>query len=402
MLDRPHVLVIGASGRFVAQSAVFAGYQVSVIDLFGDVDTKQICMASNRFSEEENSVSWAHKIDALSDLSASGHSGMGAVLRAVELEMGSVPFTIVFAGGAENYPEFFGHGFWGASLVAGPPASSVARLLHWPAIKEFCQQHQIQTPRSVHRLSQSADASLVWLQKRERSGGGLQVQRWESSGSVDFEGGYYLQQKIEGTTLSGCFVSVQNEGRGVTHLLGACQQLPNEDPNDFRYQGSLGPVDLDERDRAQMKRVGCCIASEFSLEGVWGIDFISTADGLFLVDINPRIPASAELIERYYRRSQPDFTILGAHLDAAVNGQLPAAIEEVGDCFFSKRIVYLESEMPLVVDDAMVAFFKSSPAITDIPMCGTEIMPGHPVVTIHAHLYPGRPVGTGPTLTNGL
>ena len=183
--------------------------------------------------------------------------------------------------------------------------------------------------------------------------------------------------------MSGCFVSCHNEGRSTTQLLGACQQLPNEQPDDFRYQGSLGPVELEERDRQEMDRVGRIVASELCLKGVWGIDFISTAQGLYLVDINPRVTASAELIERFYRRSQFDFTILRAHLDATMGGPMPTLIKDFGECVFSKTIVYLESDEPLIVNEAMFGYLQSSDTITDIPALGTEIHPGHPLVTVH-------------------
>ena len=384
MLNPPHVLVIGASGRFLARSAILSRCQVSVIDLFGDVDTRQMCAASNRFSKNEDSVSWTRRINALGDLSVLGKSNAGEILRAFDPEMGSTAFTIVFSGGAENYPEFFRQGFWGPSEVAGPMENSIAALLHWPVLERVCQTHQIRMPRSIQTAVQNIDASTTWLQKRERSGGGLQVRHWPRSNSVELDSGYYLQEKIKGTTVSGCFVSCHNGGRSTTQLLGACQQLPNEEPNDFRYQGSLGPVELDEHDHQEMDRVGRIIASELSLKGVWGIDFISNAQGLYLIDINPRVTASAELIERYYRRSQPDFTILGAHLDATMHGRIPTPIREFGGCVFSKTILYLESDIPLIVDEAMVECFKKNPAITDVPAIGSEILPGHPVVTVHA------------------
>ena len=117
MLNPLHVLVIGASGRFLAQSAILAECQVSVVDLFGDVDTQRLCAASNRFSTDDESTSWAEKIDALGDLSVQSKHEAGEVLKTVPPEMSSTLFTIVFSGGAENYPEFFRHGFWGRSRV---------------------------------------------------------------------------------------------------------------------------------------------------------------------------------------------------------------------------------------------------------------------------------------------
>ena len=387
MPNHPHVLVIGASGRFLAQSAVLQGCQVSVIDLFGDADTRQLCGASNRFSVDGNSVSWVRKISALGNLSVINKGINGGAVKAVVPEMASTSFTIVFSGGGENYPEFFGRGFWGASQVASPKESSIKRLLSWVNIESVCQQNQILAPPSLVSNDQAIDTRYTWLRKQIRSGGGLHLQPWVGSDAVDLEAGEYLQQKIDGVTISGCFVAKEDEGGTTTQILGVCQQLANDDSNDFRYRGSLGPVPLDRCDHEEIERVGRLIAAEFSLVGVFGIDFVKSEKGLFLIDINPRIPASAELIERYYRIDRSDFTILGVHLDAVSSCRLPPPMEDFANAVFSKQIVYLQSDLPLTVDETMVESLQSIPFITDIPASGTVIHPSHPLVSVHADAH---------------
>lgn len=386
MRNHQRVLIIGASGRFLAQSSVFAGCQVSVVDLFADEDTRQFCAASNRFLSSAHLMSTARRIDAVGDLASIGKKSNGKVLHALGLETGSSSYAIVFSGGGENYPEFFRLGFWGCSEVAGPAEDSIAGLLQWSAVTRICRAYQIKLPRSFD----GQDAGLridgvgSWLKKRVRSGGGLQIQTWDSSCKVALEAGCYLQEVIQGTTLSGCFVSCDSDGRSSTCLLGVCQQLPNETPGDYRYRGSRGPINISEADYQEIERVGRSIASELNLSGVWGIDFIVSSQGLFLIDINPRVTASAELIERFYRRIRSDFTILGTHLEAAIGGRIPTPLRGFGGFAFSKAIVYLDSAVPLIVDEAMNEFFWGNSWITDIPSVGTKIQPGHPIVTVHA------------------
>ena len=384
MFKSPHVLVIGASGRFLAQSAVLAGWQVSVIDLFCDLDTQQFCSSSNQINTAELSIGGAYKVDALGDLRFGEKIGVGEVFKGVESDRRAKSYTIVFSGGAENYAEFFRPGFWPVSKIAGPSESSIKRLLSWSIIQNVCQRHQIQTPRTIFAPDHAIDNRTTWLKKQIRSGGGLHLQPWTHGEEVEFGEGFYLQEKMDGPTVSGCFVAKQEEGRVTTVLLGACRQLPNENLNDFRYQGSLGPVQLDARDHEEMERVGRRIASEFFLNGVFGIDFILSENGLHLVDTNPRIPASAELIERYYRISRSDFTIVGVHLDATERGQIPSPIKDFREPVFSKTIIYLDSQFPLVVNEKMVEHFQGSPWLTDVPAIGTLINPCHPVITVHA------------------
>lgn len=389
MFNHPHVLVVGASGRFLAQSALLSGCKVSVIDLFGDVDTRQLCAASEGFSTDGNSGAWARKIEALGDLAAMGENGRVRLLEELSPKAGAPSLVIVFAGGAENYPRFFDSAFWGRATVAGPSEKSIAALLQWPTVERVCRTHQIPTPRSCggRLATENLSASTTWLRKRERSGGGLQIQHWDGAEPAEIGEGFYLQESIEGATVSGCFISSRTEGRSSTRLLGVCRQLNNPmnnpKPDDYRYRGSTGPIQLDEGALREVERAGYRIAAEFGIEGVWGIDFISNKRGLYLIDINPRITASAELIQRYYRRSQAGFTILAAHLEATQCGRLPTPLSTFGDRLFSKTILYWESDAPLVVNEALVEFFQRSSAITDIPGLGTEIQPGHPLVTVH-------------------
>jgi len=375
MRNHPHLLVIGASGRFLARSASLAGYQVSVIDLFGDSDTRQLSASSQGDGRPKRMHPLVRRVAALGDL---------VVELPLDVAERSPYYTVLFSGGCENYPEFFDSDFWGSAIVAGPARSSIESLLCLRRVKNACQQLQIQTPNTIQDSDTKVAVSENWLVKRVRSGGGLQIRRWNDTEPVGFGAGYYLQEEISGTTISGCYVAAEINGRTTTALLGACQQLPNRTPDDFRYCGSLGPVLLDTHLHEEIERVGRRIAAEFFLSGVFGIDFISAANGLYLVDINPRITASAELIERFYRAIQPQFTIVGSHLDATLEGRLPIRLSEFEEHIFSKRIIYSTAARPLIIDESMAEFFNSVQWITDIPAVGTEIQPGHPLVTVHA------------------
>lgn len=385
MSDRPHILIIGASGRFLAQSAFKAGHSVSVLDLFGDVDTRQICLDSEQFLPFEESAVKTRRIESLYSLVYNSGSGVDEKKNLTpEFGAGS-PHSIVFSGGAENFPEFFSRDFFPYCRVAGPPEASIKRLLCLRTIESACEQHRIRFPTTCGSLKQPLDMAKVWLRKRIRSGGGLQTQKWRGAESVDvklidFSSGEYLQEKIVGETLSGCFVATTGEAS----LLGACAQHSNPNNDDFLYRGSAGPIPLFPELYHEMLRVGEIIAREFQLVGVFGIDFVMADGDLFLVDINPRVPASAELIERFQRLTMPSFTIVRVHLDACFEGRLPTPKRIFGQSIFSKRVVYLESNQPLKVSAAFVDYLQSNSHITDIPQPGTEIQPGHPIVTVHA------------------
>ena len=391
MSDHLHILIVGASGRFAAASAVAAGHAVSVVDLFGDLDTQRICKQSGRFLSVigEQVSAKTFKIESLKTLTRSSRDLFSEnEKRFLEIQALGAD-AVIFTGGAENYPEFFGSQFLSMASTVGPSADSIEELLNVKSIERACVDHGIRRPCTIYALDQMVHVEVegsakTLLQKKIRSGGGLQTHRWDGVTSVDFSAGEYLQEFIEGDTVSGCYISSKRADQTEALLLGSCVQHPSFRGADFRYRGSLGPIYLADHDRLEIARVGKCIAEAFQLAGVFGIDFVRTNEGLHLVDINPRIPASAELIERSRRMHEPAFSIVGAHLDACLRNLLPTSIELSAQRPYSKTVIYLPADRRLKVDAGLIDYFLSESYITDLPVLGSEVEPSHPLVTIHA------------------
>ena len=362
---------------------------MSVADLFGDLDTQQICGQSSQFLpvQAEGGFSRVFKLESLQSLTNDSRDlNAGSESQFLEIESLGAD-AIIYTGGAENYPEFFGSNFLPVTKTAGPAADSIEKLLSLEAIEQACDGRGVQRPRTIRSLDQMNHRECLnkaWLQKQIRSGGGLQTRRWDGETSIDFSAGEYLQEFIQGDTVSGTYISTNCADRRAALHLGACVQHPSLSENDFRYRGSVGPILLAEHDRHEMARIGQCIAEEFRLVGVFGIDFVRGSQGLCLVDINPRIAASAELIERSRRMNEPAFTIVRAHLDACLQNRLPKPIETSAHCLHSKTIIYLPAKQCLKIDARLIDYFQSHSYITDVPVLGSEIKPSHPLVTVHA------------------
>ena len=394
LTEHLHILIVGASGRFLAASALAAGYVVSVADLFGDFDTRLICEQSGKFRliKDRRSTPKSLKIESLKCLSKRGGE-LTSENRTQFFELESLGADVViFAGGAENHPEFFGSQFLTPAYIAGPSATSIERLLSSKAINQACKDHSIRRPLTICSSVQTnliEELNKDWLQKQIRSGGGLQTRRWDGVAAIDFSKGDYLQEFVDGETVSGCYICSRHKDRTKTdrtktRLLGACVQQTNFAKNDFRYRGSVGPMILLEEEYHEMARVGRCIAEAFKLVGVFGIDFIRGSQGICMIDINPRVPASAELIERSRRKYDPTFTIVGAHLAASMQHQLPTPAEISNEYLNSKTIIYLPANRQLKVDVGLVDYFQNQSYISDVPMLGSKIEANHPLVTVHA------------------
>ncbi len=382
--DRPHIVIIGASGRFLAASALAARCPVFVIDLFSDADTRQICCDSSRFSPIGSAAVGTLKINCLQHFARAPELSIREKFQPFRKTKDASDRLIIFSGGSENVPRLFEPQLLDNCVVAGPSKSSIQSLLCLKTIQRSCDRNGINYPRTVSMADQPISLTTKWLRKLTRSGGGLQTALWAPTTPVEFGSGGYLQEMIAGQTISGCYVAARCDGKTETQLLGTTIQHTPCNDEDFRYHGSIGPVDLPRDIAQEISRIGQCIADSFQLLGVFGIDFILWGDKLLLIDINPRVTASAELIERYYRMSIPTFTVIESHLDACLRNRLPSRVGQFGETVHSKQIVYWVSNIPLLVDSELSDYLHAQPHVTDIPVIGSEILPNHPLVTVHA------------------
>ena len=332
-----------------------------------------------------------------------------------------VPFgppTILVGGGLENY---FRTHTTSHKLMEQTNAFVFPETARWRNVKEFCSQNSIRFPSSTRKLSVH-QKKRRWLVKTNSSSGGIGVQFARSNVALEPE--QYLQEYIDGRSISACYVvGAVDEGEEfpVVEMLGVCEPVPSsaldvrgqesEQTFPFRYAGSIGPINparLAGPISAEFKRVGSLVANHFGLAGVFGIDFVLEQNNLWLLEINPRITASAELIEYAVRETMPDFTIVQLHLDAQAGkvGRKSVLIEACHsanwDRIFAKQIVYRhhEATQPLRVMrfhlDALESQFgsfsrdlilpsASGPAfITDVPKRNTDILAEHPILTLHA------------------
>ncbi|HEX4148570.1 MAG TPA: hypothetical protein VHY20_06270, partial [Pirellulales bacterium] len=185
------VVILGASARAAAFSALRAGLTPWCADCFADEDLAARCVAL----PAEN---WP---DDLFPLAA-----------------GFPPGPWLYTGGLENYPEFVEQlaagrllcGNRGAALAAARDPFTVQRVLAAAGLAgPRCE-------RDVERL----DPQLRWLCKSRRSAGGLRVRPWPTSDSRH-EPDDYFQQFVPGLACAAAYVAAA----GDAVFLGMTEQL---------------------------------------------------------------------------------------------------------------------------------------------------------------------------------
>jgi uncharacterized protein len=350
----PHVLVAGVSTRAAAESAARAGFRVTAIDAFADID-------------QHPSVT-AHSLPRTFSAHAAAQAGRG-----VECD------AVTYLSSFENHPKAVATLARGRILWGNPPA--VLRRVRDPlALARALRERGFAVPavRSGNPGTlEPGNPGTSWLLKPVSSGGGRRVRRWSPGTRVPR--GCYLQEFVEG--MPGSVVFAAARGRSVP--LGISRQLVGDHAfgaTGYQYCGSL-LMPYDDTD-SEAVALSAAVAGEFGLAGVNGIDFISRGGRAYAVEVNPRWSASMELVELAY-----GISVFGAHAAACARGQLPDFDLSAAGCgaqVLGKAVVFARQDVVIGDTSAWLPAAPAPPALRDIPRAGERIAGGRPVCTVFA------------------
>jgi predicted ATP-grasp superfamily ATP-dependent carboligase len=390
-------LIASASGRALAQSARKAGYSVDVFDHFGDWDLQQ------SVNESAGSVPINGSVFSSRDFND--------LFRLVDL---STYRAAIIGGGLESKIELVNR-LEQCIPILGCHSYQLERLASFACLEvipELVENSGARWP--VTRTSVPNESrTFLWLMKDLRGSGGSHVRRWQAKGlgnerSIARENLVY-QQCIDGMSISALFVrrgrlhngdpipgSSNEQAISDCQLVGCSQQLvgePSFGALPYAYCGSIAPLVIPEGQRKIIERLGASISAEFEIDGVFGIDLIVNKEGVWLIDINPRIPASAELYELLASEDRQDsFSVFKAHLQACYqqNGTIRPATPVDGR-WVAKGILFCKIETGMIVTEAVFGQLKqlsyedlssTHRKIADVPMIGTSIAKGEPILSL--------------------
>lgn len=357
-MDCP-LLIVGASTRAAAFSALRAGLQPWCADLFGDADLQACCRT------------WTLAAKEYPD---------GCLQAARE----APPGPWIYTGGLENRPRLIGRltrlrTLWGngaAVLAIVRLPLALAELLHNAGIP--CPAVKLRPPPSRPGR---------WLVKPLTGAGGAGI-RFHSTGihSVSRQRLYY-QEFIEGDACAAVYLG---DGAGAARLLGVTRQLIGElwlHAAPFQYCGSLGPLPLAEPVREALVQLGNALVKGSGLRGLFGVDFILRDGVPWPVEINPRYSASLEVLEY-----AGDFSALALHrvtfdpgAPAVSTPPISASLPWIGKAIlFARDRLIFPSEGPWQAVLRHPGPIGALPAFADISPAGQAIARGAPVLTIFA------------------
>jgi predicted ATP-grasp superfamily ATP-dependent carboligase len=287
------------------------------------------------------------------------------------------PAAWLYTGALENHPDLVDElatlaPLWGNSgdvlrRVRSPQLLSNALRsagLHFPDISFAASD----VPR---------DGSWLLKSGRGASGSGVEVWRGQSATKNSF-----LQQRVSGAPCSATFVATG----GRTRLLGVAQQLIGEkflSAREFQFCGAIAPHFVTKVILDGIYSIGNALMARFELRGAFGVDLMIDGEQVWTIEVNPRYPSSAEVVEL-----ARGVSVLAAHGISCGSSTLSRKLSGVADAcvgkavLFARESVTVDRSLGLTTNDN----FQDSTwtSFADVPRVGARIERGHPIVTLLA------------------
>ena len=351
------LLILGATARAAAHSALRAGLRPAAVDLFADRDLAGV-------------VPFARRVD---------RSAYPDGLEAIAAEAPSAPW--LYTGALENHPDLVDR-IARVRPLWGNPGSTLRAVRDPIAVADALGRAGLPHPR-VSAVPDGLPRDGSWLVKPLASAAGRGIRPLLRDEDAP-ERGHYYQERIAGEDLAALFVGARASAR----LLGVTRQWIGRlgDRRMFSYVGSVGPRPIQIWERSRISELGVALTSAFGLVGLFGVDLI-LRDGLpYPVEVNPRYTASVEVLEIAQGQS-----LLAEHArifdrDAGHGKHLPALPQD-RPAVVGKAILFAPSpgrfpDGPSGWDRKLIGF--SLPRCADIPAPGSLFEADDPVMTLFA------------------
>ena len=301
------------------------------------------------------------------------------------LKPGSLPDCdfVLFTGATEHHRRVV-ENCLSKSKPIGNPTPNAFGLANPIELFQWAESVGVPMPKTQTSLPRGDGH---WLRKRFKSSGGLGVHNLnlgerEFDESSNSAARMFFQEFVDGSAMSAVFCA--NDGKAL--LCGCTRQLTGLavlGASDFKYCGSIGPVDLSSSFANQLLSIASGMVRDFKLSGLFGIDFVFDHETAWMIEVNPRYTASVEVLELHAGQS----LIFGRSVEPRKQNLM-----------IGKAIIYWQDERPLVWSNAdnwtrlcdvfqyedCIETIEAKIVIADVPQPDTEIKQGHPVLTVFA------------------
>ncbi len=338
-LRNKRVGVIGFNARPIACSAKKAGAKVSVSDYWGDDDLSACCDDWVAILTPTPGVRQRQPLDV--PLYESLVQNLFHLMEKQELDY-------VFVGsGFDDHADAL-IPLHKEALLIGCSPNQMKRSRDFVSLAKIAEVHGIKSPKRQivkkpeEALKLTGDFTFPYLVRPTHSGGGSGIRLVSSPHDVSNvyreseEGGYeprVVQEYIPGIDIS-CSVLAAGDKAITLSVQGQLIGMPTAGRNcDFAYCGNYYPSGLAKETISRIAEISETISAVLDLKGSVGIDYVvDESNQIWLMEVNPRIQGTLELIE-----AASDLSVTSLHVLAS-QGILPEKIPEIKPSV--KLIVY--------------------------------------------------------------
>ena len=214
-----------------------------------------------------------------------------------------------------------------------------------------------------------------FILKPLQGSGGYNINLLNNESTIEVnDNEFILQEYVDGISLSSSVLSTKKDAKTLTNSrLLTINDFENN--NSFIYVGNILPLtdksimaDVEDIDRitGEMKFTTEKLSEKFNLIGSNGVDYILNKNGLYVIEINPRIQGTMECVEKAY-----GINMIEAHINAC-HGKITEIPE--AKYYAYKKIIYSPNRnkyTPINLDN-----------IYDLPHVGSITEKGEPLLTV--------------------
>ncbi len=319
----PKLLIIALSGRLPAQLALAGGYAPVVVDCFADEDTRRMAL-------EVRQVASLRLADVLPAVAA--------------LRLAHGLTHVVYGSGFESCPETLAYlqQDW---VLLGNSAAVFSRLLDKPAFFRQLELMRIPFPETVFAQPWDTDN---WLRKPLRGQGGAGIRR---AGAAVAETALdsYWQRFLDGESFSVTFIAQAMQVVVLGFNRQWTQAMDENQP--FMFAGVANCAELAEVLQNQLRHWLSQLVAFYGLQGLGSLDFMLKDCCCYVLEINARIPASAQLYAG---------PVFACHVQACSGQQLNLSWPQSTPGAY--EILYAPREMRIADDCVWPAWVLDRPA----------------------------------------
>jgi uncharacterized protein len=342
------ILIAAIAGRMLAASARRGGYDVAVVDLFNDLDTRQIAVRSEKVPGQDQGLA--------------RFSRQALLETASRLAPGTAYPGLVYGSGFEAdtillYELAQGRRLYGNSVTTinaiKDPRQFFALLKKWAV------------PHPEISLTRP-DKTNGWLVKKIGGSGGAHVT--SAAQSFRDSANCYYQRFIDGKNYSVSFLA--NRERALIIGFNEPWSIALGDWP-YCYLGAINRAELPGETIERIQRDLDVIVRDAGLVGLNGMDFIVSGDDYWVIEINPRPSGTLDL----YDGDCPE-GLFHWHLKAS-DGELPQQLFD-RETARAHAVVYTMQPLQLNRDVQWPTW------CSDIPERGSRFQARMPVCMVHA------------------